>query len=814
MLKLYHYRMKPQSIVGPMQRKSGARPTMIRPQLEELEPRLAPSIDLLSNLALPNPTPNVQLVPADSVTSNGLPGQPLGFSPQQIRQAYGFNQITFNNGAVTGDGSGQIIAIVDAYYQPNIANDLTTFDLTYGLAAPPSFTVVNQYGGAALPTTDAYWGLEESLDVEWAHAMAPGAKILLVEASSTNLSDLLTAVNYARHQPDVSVVSLSWGGSEGVNETSYDNYFTTPASHNGITFVAASGDSGSTGTPLYPSVSPNVLAVGGTQLGLSSTGNYGWETAWRGSGGGISAYESRPPFQKGVVTQAGTGRAVPDVAYNASSASPYAVYDSWSYSGWVTVSGTSTAAPQLAALVAIADQGRTLDGQATLDGATQTLPALYQLPSSDFHDVTAGSNGAYSASPGYDLVTGRGSPVADKVVAGLVSFGTPAVSATAPWVVKPVSATPSTVTAKTASLSVLGGDDGGASDLTYTWSALSGPAGAPLPTYSINGSNAAQNTQVTFYKAGTYVLQATITDSTGKMVSSDVTVYVKQTLTSIAITPGNPIVADGGTQQFTATALDQFGTAMSMQPSCAWKLTSGVGSLSSSGLFTAPSNGTGEAIVQASSGALTGSTSLTVGPTPVTPSNLSALVISSHQVNLSWQDSSSNETGFILQRSTNGGNWTTIARVGANTTTFSDKTVSSGTTYSYRVCAYNSFGNSAFSNTTGSITPDATGGIPSAVQTQDAWNGKPRRPAASDGVFSAQRDNPAVRGSSFVRLDLISDESLLTALAMTRFLAETSRGDAPIIEDAIWMAWSNELVQNAFNREQLPLLEAFWQAWR
>jgi subtilase family serine protease len=534
MMKLYRYWVRLRSIVPARQTPSGTRPAVVRPQLEGLEPRLTPSSDLFSNPALSNPTPNIQVVPAASVTPAGLPGQPLGFSPQQISQAYSFNQISFNNGTVKGDGRGQTIAIVDPYSQPDIANDLRTFDSTYGLAAPPSFTVVNEYGGTALPTADADWGLEESLDVEWAHAMAPGAKILLVEAKSTSWSDLLTAVNYARQQPGVSVVSLSWGASEGVNETQYNGYFTTPSGHNGITFVAASGDSGSTGAPLYPSVSPNVLAVGGTRLDLNSTGSYGWETGWSGSGGGISAYESQPQFQKGIVTQAGTERAVPDVAYNASSASPYAVYDSWSYSGWVTASGTSAGVPQWAALIAIADQGR------ALNGAEDTLPALYQLPSTDFHDVTAGTNGAYSAGPGYDLVTGRGSPVANKVVSGLVEYGTPG---TLPWVVKPATATSNLVTGRTAELSVLGGDYGGASDLTYTWWALSGPAGAPLPTYSLNGTNAAQNTQVTFYKAGTYVLRVTLENPTGKMVNSDITVTVEQTPTR-GVTPG---VAGTGT---------------------------------------------------------------------------------------------------------------------------------------------------------------------------------------------------------------------------------------------------------------------------
>jgi subtilase family serine protease len=793
MFFLSRRRMEARPVISPREARPGQRLTF-RPRLEELEPRLAPSADLLGNLALSNPIPHVQVVKTNTATAAGLPGQPLGFSPQQISQAYNFNHITFNGGAIKGDGSGQTIAIVDPYSQPHIVNDLQTFDSTFGLSAPPTFTVVNQYGGTTLPAADATWGLEESLDVEWAHALAPGAKILLVEANSTNWPDLLAAVNYARNQPGVSVISLSWGGGEGADEAAYDSYFTTPSGHNGITFVAASGDGGSQGTPLYPSVSPNVLAVGGTRLGLNSSGNYGWETGWSGSGGGISLYESRPGFQKNIVTQSGTGRAVPDVAYNASTLSPYAVYDSWSYSGWLTAAGTSAGAPQWAALLAIADQGRALNGQSSLDGATQTLPALYQLPSSDFHDIYSGSNGAYSASPGYDLVTGRGSPVADKIVSGLVSYGTNISTASAPWLVSPASASPSVVTSKTTRLSVLGGDDSGAASLTYTWSALSGPASAPLPTYSINGTNSAQKTQATFYKAGTYVLRATIEDSTGKTISSDVSVTVAQTLTSIAITPSNPNVADGSTLQFHATAKDQFGAVMNRQPSWTWKLASGVGSLSSVGLYSAPATGTGQATVQATGGGLTGSTSLTVGPTPAAPSNLNATVFSSHQVNLRWQDHSSNETGFILQRSRNGGSWTTLTKVGANVTTFSDTTVYSGATFSYRVCAYNSFGDSAFSNTTGSITTTTTGSTLSAVQPQLVWSGKPTPFATRNGFFSAQKDDAA-------------------SGRLIRSIAETFPSEALRIEATIWLAWSSERMQNAFNPEFLRLLDALWYVW-
>jgi hypothetical protein len=741
-------------------RPDGARCAAVRLGLEELESRLTPSVDLLSKVVPPTVVPNLDVVPFSSVKAAGLPGQPSGFSPQQISQAYGFDQIAFNNGAIKGDGRGQTIAIVDPYSQPNIVSDLATFDATYGLPPPPNFTVVNQNGGTTPPPADREWGLEISLDVEWAHAMAPGANILLVQANSNSWPDLLTAVNYARNQPGVSVVSMSWGSSEWSSERAFDGYFSTPSGHNGITFVAASGDSGSAGAPLYPSISSNVLAVGGTQLGLLGGTNYGSETGWNDSSGGLSAYIGQPNYQKGIVTQSGSWRAGPDVAYNAATGSPYAVYDSYPYGGWVTVAGTSAGAPQWAALLAIANQGRALDGLGTLNGGSQTLPALYKLPGGDFHDILAGSNGADSAAPGFDPITGRGSPIVNKIVPELVAYGAPLSPSPSPWIMKAASASPSTVSGRTANLSVQGNEDGGASALTYTWWALSGPAGAPLPTYSVNGTNAAQNTTATFYKAGTYILRVTIQDPRGKTISSDVTVRAQQSLTSVAVTPSSPKVADGGTLQFSGLARDQFGYAMSSQPTTnwTWKLISGAGSLGSGGLYTAPSGGTGTATVQVTGLGLTASTSLTYGPAPAAPSNLSAAAVSSQQVNLLWRDNSSNETGFFLQRSINGGSWTTVAKLAANTTAFSDRTVSKGTRYSYRVFAYNHFGNSAFSNASAGVTPAASGGVLAAAQPQPAWEGKP----------------------------------------------------APA--DALWLAWSKKLRQNVFP-SQPSLLDAWWQAW-
>jgi hypothetical protein len=265
-----------------------------------------------------------------------------------MREAYGFNQISFDHGSIKGNGSGQTIAIVDAYNDPNIANDLKAFDRYFDLPSA-NLTVLNQNGGTKLPGTDRSggWELEESLDIEWAHAMAPEAKIVLIEANNDDFFNLLSAVRTAARLPGVSVVSMSWGNNESADETNYDRYFTTPSGHTGVTFVAASGDNGA--PPSHPAVSPNVLSVGGTMLWLNGQGRYESESAWSDSGGGISLYEAQPSYQKGVVSQSKTKRTNPDVAYDADPKTGFAVYDSYRVSGhsgpWLDVGGTSAGAP-------------------------------------------------------------------------------------------------------------------------------------------------------------------------------------------------------------------------------------------------------------------------------------------------------------------------------------------------------------------------------------------------------------------------------------------------------------------------------------
>jgi subtilase family serine protease len=373
----------------------------------------------------------LSVTPAINFTADATSSTVTGYTPAQIQSAYGFNQLSFNSGKTAANGAGQTIAIVDAYNDPNIAGDLKTFDTRFGLAAA-DLKVVNQTGGSKLPASNGGWAEEISLDVEWAHSIAPGANILLVETSSDSNSSLLAGVNYARNAAGVSVVSMSWGGSEFSGETAYDSYFTTPSGHTGVTFIAASGDDGSAGGVDWPASSPDVLSVGGTSLSITSTGAYSSETGWSDSGGGVSRFEGEPEYQTGV--QSDDARTVPDVAADANPSTGVAVYDSYTYdgaSGWEEFGGTSAAAPQWAGLISIADQGRVLSKLGTLNGSTNTLPTLYSLESSsgtysaDFHDITSGASSfSTRAGAGYDLVTGLGSAKANNLVPALVASTT------------------------------------------------------------------------------------------------------------------------------------------------------------------------------------------------------------------------------------------------------------------------------------------------------------------------------------------------------------------------------------------------------
>jgi hypothetical protein len=312
---------------------------------------------------------------------------PIGLSPAQIRKAYN----------LPSSGGVGTIAIIDAYDDPNVQNDFAVFSNQYGL---PTNNLEVHKMSSSIPV-DAGWALEISLDVQWAHAIAPNANILLVEANSAGFTDLLNAINYATGRAGVVAVSMSWGGSEWAQELNYESYFT---SSNGAAFFASSGDNGAGVS--WPSCSPRVIGVGGTTLTFNPDGTVASETGWSGSGGGISSYITEPAYQVDYgVSNTNGRRGIPDVSYDANpNISGMSVYDSVAYAGqtgWFSVGGTSAGSPQWAAIQSL---GRTFSNSNLYQDA-KSRGTFY------LRDVVSGSNGAYNAAPGHDLVTGLGSPI-------------------------------------------------------------------------------------------------------------------------------------------------------------------------------------------------------------------------------------------------------------------------------------------------------------------------------------------------------------------------------------------------------------------
>jgi subtilase family serine protease len=336
---------------------------------------------------------------------------PFGYTPEQVRSAYGFDQIP-------SQGDGQVIGIVDAFDDPSVESDLAVFTNTFNL---PPCTVGNGcltvvFASGTRPITNTSWSMETSLDVQWAHAIAPNAKILLVEAKNGTMGALLGAVPVAVKN-GANIVSMSWGSaSEFSLEVALDQFlFNNP----NVTYLAASGDSGHNMFG-YPAASPLVVSVGGTTLKLDATGNILSETAWFGSGGGISRFYPEPAYQNGF--QNSGFRGIPDIAYNANPSTGVPVFDSQS-GNWLQVGGTSASAPQWAALTALANSMRAANGKSSIGSSFHT--AVYSN-STDLFDITKGLNGFCGAlcmaGAGYDFVTGLGSPqMALSMVRALVS---------------------------------------------------------------------------------------------------------------------------------------------------------------------------------------------------------------------------------------------------------------------------------------------------------------------------------------------------------------------------------------------------------
>jgi subtilase family serine protease len=398
------------------------------------------------------------------------------YGPDQLQIAY--NEQPLFNAGITG--AGQTIVIVDAFGSPTIEADLAVFDAQYNLPAPPSFKIIQPAGKVpAWDPTDANgdlgWAGETTLDVEWAHSMAPGAGILLVETpvaeteGTAGMPQIVKAENYVINHHLGQVISQSFGATEQTFPSAASiqglrsAYFNAARNH--VTVLAATGDLGATddanaaGTLIYthravdwPSSDPLVTAVGGTQLALLSTGqrtqadrvwndstNYALNNAFSGSpgptalatGGGLSTVFARPSYQNSVAGVVGAARGVPDISMSAACSGLVNTYQSFpgQPAGWYVVCGTSEATPLFAGIVALADQ---------LAGHSLGLinPALYALSAArapGLVDVTAGDNSVsfiqnnalvtvkgFQAGPGYDLASGVGTVDAGLLVPELV----------------------------------------------------------------------------------------------------------------------------------------------------------------------------------------------------------------------------------------------------------------------------------------------------------------------------------------------------------------------------------------------------------
>jgi hypothetical protein len=491
-----------------------------------------------------------------------------GLTPRQLAGAYGASNIFF--GTTPGTGAGQTIALVDAGDNPDMSASLQFFDSYFGLPNPPSFQKFNQYGGSTLPGPISGWTTEIALDVEWAHAMAPGANIDLVEASSSSFNSLMTAANTAATTLGASVVSMSFGFNfDAVGESSYeqylDNVYIQPAlaTNPGVTFLASTGDHGADKStygiiagPLYPSVSPSVVAVGGTTLNVTGTTRVS-ETGWSygsdsfapsaASGGGYSAFDDPSPGPNGNPTfpepayqesvQFSGARTTPDVSSEADPATGVALYDLYSFGGWIpgAIGGTSLSSPTWAGFIAISDQGHQLLTGSTLNGPNQTLPALYALQNyeTNYFDITVGNN-YFSAGPGYDLVTGIGSPQAQNLIPTLAALGTPARLA--------VSAEPPIDVVQNGYFGTIGqivdslGNPVSNFSGNATISLASGPSGASFTPFSVpvtNGVAVFDQIQLSVVSTTTpYIFDLSATSGTQTFSVETLPTYVNQAATS------------------------------------------------------------------------------------------------------------------------------------------------------------------------------------------------------------------------------------------------------------------------------------------
>lgn len=317
--------------------------------------------------------------------------------------------------ALPTGGAGKTIAIVDAYDNPNQTSDLAVYSAKFGLPTA-NLTVISgkTCTTSGIPAPDAGWADEHTLDLEMVHAMAPNAKIYMVEAESGGDADMMQAEQCASTLVSADgggFVSNSWGSDEYNGETARDVNFRTP----NVVYVFSSGDYSAPAR--YPSSSPYVISAGGTSILRDANGNFTGEAAWSsnpnvpigaksGGSGGPSLYEPRPIYQMSVAKIVSGARGTPDISFDADPATGVCVYSSYTGKGWIKDGGTSVAAPALSGILATSDY-RATSSQDMLSYIYGNAVKNYH---SFWHDGLAGNNG-YPALSGYDFVTGLGSPL-------------------------------------------------------------------------------------------------------------------------------------------------------------------------------------------------------------------------------------------------------------------------------------------------------------------------------------------------------------------------------------------------------------------
>jgi len=377
------------------------------------------------------------------------------YSPQEIQNAYGVTPL-LNSGY---NGTGQTIVIIDAYGSPTIAQDLHAFDVGFGLPDPPSFTILTPLGTVPFNPNDPWqlaWAGETTGDVEASHSMAPGANIVLLTSPVNEtegvqgLPQFLYLEQYALEHKLGNIISQSWGVTENTLFTpegqkliaDFEAIYQEAAKEN-ITVLAGTGDTGVANFDInlnyypfptvgWPASSPSVTAVGGTTLYADTLGNYQYEIGWGNpytgaSGGGVSQQFAEPSYQfslpASIQTALNNHRGIPDVAFNGDLLQTYILYIGYlgpQYAGFYPVGGgTSAGSPNWAGIVADLNQqaGHPLGF---------LNPMLYAMhgESGFLRDIVVGTNAAnglpgYLATPGWDFVTGWGTPYADGLFSGV-----------------------------------------------------------------------------------------------------------------------------------------------------------------------------------------------------------------------------------------------------------------------------------------------------------------------------------------------------------------------------------------------------------